>query len=55
MVTEAIERFGKIDILVNNVGIAGPNAAVVEMKEEEWLPRSLQGLRKAPVVPTRPG
>ena len=36
MVTETIGRFGKLDILVNNVGIAGPNAAVVEIKEEEW-------------------
>src|SRR3972149_858345 len=35
MVTETIGRFGKLDILVNNVGIAGPNAAVVEIKEEE--------------------
>ncbi len=36
MVTKALERFGKIDILVNNVGIAGPTAAVVELKEEAW-------------------
>ncbi len=36
MVSQTLERFGKIDILVNNVGIAGPNAAVVEMKEDEW-------------------
>lgn len=36
MVAQTVERFGKIDILVNNAGIAGPNAAVIEMKEEEW-------------------
>jgi len=36
MVAQTMERFGKIDILVNNVGIAGPTAAVIDMKEEEW-------------------
>jgi len=33
---EAREWMGHIDVLVNNVGIAGPRAPVEEMPEEEW-------------------
>jgi NAD(P)-dependent dehydrogenase (short-subunit alcohol dehydrogenase family) len=36
MVTETIRAYGKIDILVNNSGIAGPSANLVDWKLEEW-------------------
>ncbi len=36
MVAETIRVFGKVDILVNNSGIAGPSAAVVDMNADEW-------------------
>jgi len=36
MVEQAVKEFGKIDILVNNSGIAGPSCYVVDMKLEEW-------------------
>ena len=36
MVAETIKTFGKIDILVNNSGIGGPTAYVVDLKLEEW-------------------
>jgi len=32
----ALETFGKIDVLVNNAGIAGLNAPTVEYPVEEW-------------------
>ena len=36
MVQEAIKTFGKIDILVNNSGIAGPTCKLVDLKLEDW-------------------
>jgi NAD(P)-dependent dehydrogenase (short-subunit alcohol dehydrogenase family) len=36
MVTEAVKAFGKIDILVNNSGIAGPTCKLVDLKMEDW-------------------
>jgi len=33
---EAREWMGHIDVLVNNIGIAGPRAFVEEMPEDEW-------------------
>jgi NAD(P)-dependent dehydrogenase (short-subunit alcohol dehydrogenase family) len=36
MVTEVVEKFGRIDVLVNNGGIIGPVAPVTEMKVHEW-------------------
>ena len=29
-------EFGGLDVLVNNAGVAGPTAAVVDMKLEDW-------------------
>lgn len=36
MVNSTIERFGSVDILVNNVGIAGPTKDCWEISLEEW-------------------
>jgi NAD(P)-dependent dehydrogenase (short-subunit alcohol dehydrogenase family) len=36
MVAEAIQAFGRIDILVNNSGIAGPTARVVDLDLAKW-------------------
>jgi NAD(P)-dependent dehydrogenase (short-subunit alcohol dehydrogenase family) len=36
VVTAALREFGKIDILVNNTGIEGPNATLAEVSLEEW-------------------
>ena len=36
MVNEAVERFGKIDILVNSAGLRGPLVPVQDITEEEW-------------------
>jgi NAD(P)-dependent dehydrogenase (short-subunit alcohol dehydrogenase family) len=36
MMETALAEFGRIDILVNNSGIAGPTAAVVNVKLEDW-------------------
>src|SRR5665648_16791 len=31
-----IKRYGKIDVLVNNVGIAGPCKTIMDISPEEW-------------------
>jgi len=36
MVKEVIKAYGQIDILVNNTGIRGPHAYVVDMNLDEW-------------------
>jgi NAD(P)-dependent dehydrogenase (short-subunit alcohol dehydrogenase family) len=36
LVTETLRLFGKVDVLVNNSGIAGPTAKVVDMDLAKW-------------------
>jgi len=36
MVERVVNEFGKIDILVNNVGVTGASGPITEMTEEEW-------------------
>jgi len=36
MVEETVGRFGRIDLLVNNAGVAGPTAAVIDIAREDW-------------------
>jgi NAD(P)-dependent dehydrogenase (short-subunit alcohol dehydrogenase family) len=36
MVAETLNDYGKVDILVNNSGIAGPTVDVVDLKLQDW-------------------
>jgi len=36
LVSETLQTFNRIDILVNNSGIAGPSCYVVDLKLEDW-------------------
>ncbi|KAG6816781.1 hypothetical protein H0H87_003044 [Tephrocybe sp. NHM501043] len=35
-VDEALRRFGRLDILVNNVGVGGPHGTAVEVDPKQW-------------------
>jgi NAD(P)-dependent dehydrogenase (short-subunit alcohol dehydrogenase family) len=37
MVAETVNKFGKIDILVNNSGIGGVTCPVMDLKLEDWM------------------
>jgi len=36
MVAQTLNEYGQVDILVNNTGIGGPTANVVDLKLEDW-------------------
>jgi NAD(P)-dependent dehydrogenase (short-subunit alcohol dehydrogenase family) len=36
MVGETVERFGKMDVLVNNAGLLGPRVRIQEYPEDQW-------------------
>ena len=36
LVGESVERFGKLDVLVNNAGLLGPRVAIEDYPEGEW-------------------
>jgi NAD(P)-dependent dehydrogenase (short-subunit alcohol dehydrogenase family) len=48
----AIQRFGRVDVLVNNAGLLGPRVPIVEYPEDEWR-RVLDANLTAPFLLSR--
>ena len=36
LMDEAVKRHGKIDVLINNVGVASPRSGFLDISDEEW-------------------
>ncbi|KAG9218067.1 hypothetical protein CCMSSC00406_0010081 [Pleurotus cornucopiae] len=36
MINQAVQAFGRLDVMVANAGIAGPNSTIMDAKVEEW-------------------
>ena len=36
LIDETVDKFGRIDVLVNNAGVLGPRVAIEEFPEDEW-------------------
>src|SRR5919202_6434547 len=36
LVSAVVERFGRIDVLINNAGLLGPRVTIEEYPEDEW-------------------
>jgi NAD(P)-dependent dehydrogenase (short-subunit alcohol dehydrogenase family) len=52
LVGAAVERFGRIDVLVNNAGLLGPRVPIEEYPEDEWR-RVLEANLTAPFLLTK--
>lgn len=52
LVDAAVERFGRIDVLINNAGLLGPRVPIEEYPEDEWR-RVLDANLTAPFLLTK--